>query len=285
MSRKSGSSITAELRCDSCGSLPEPGKTRLTLANVAVMLPIELVVHAMVVGTELPYVVKVLLLAVTATALVIWIAEPSIARFLRRWLHAPMLHHRSRLAAAPALWRTRVVLPDTPGALKRVTRQLSRLDINILGIHVHTVADGSLDEFVLSAPAELTEQDLTDALSGAGNKVVGVWTTTPLSLADGQTRALNFATDIARDPAMLPNVIADMLRAVQVPAGCGGPAASPERLKVPTAWAGPLVFQRTGEPFTPAECARAYRLAELAEIIERGHEDEPTPVIACNCAP
>ena len=57
--------------------MPEPTKTRLTLANVAVMLPIELLVHAAVVGTHLPYVAKVLVLTLTATVLVIWVAEPS----------------------------------------------------------------------------------------------------------------------------------------------------------------------------------------------------------------
>lgn len=268
MSGKSGASTAAELRCDSCGSLPEPGKTRLTLANVAVMLPIELAVHAVVVGTDLSYLLKVLVLAVTATALVIWIAEPSIGRFLRNWLHAPLLRHRRKLLAAPALWRARVILPDTPGALKHVTRQLARLNVNILGIHVHAVAGGSLDELVLSAPGELTGQDLSAALSGAGNVVVGVWTTTPLSLADGQTRALNYATAIARDPAALAESIAEMLRAEIVPPHLGT-ASEPGVLKVPTAWSGPLIFRRAGEPFTPAESARAHRLAELAETIER----------------
>ncbi|MDR7081059.1 hypothetical protein J2X01_000328 [Arthrobacter ginsengisoli] len=50
--------------CDSCGQLPHPAKGRLTLANIAAMLPIELVVHAAVVNTALPYVVKVLVLMV-----------------------------------------------------------------------------------------------------------------------------------------------------------------------------------------------------------------------------
>ncbi|MDQ1622380.1 MAG: hypothetical protein QOH19_798, partial [Actinomycetota bacterium] len=55
------------LACDSCGQLPHPAKTRLTLANVAAMLPIELLVHAAVVNAALPYVVKVLVLALIAT--------------------------------------------------------------------------------------------------------------------------------------------------------------------------------------------------------------------------
>lgn len=272
-----GHLTTADLRCDSCGALPKPGRTRLTLANVAVMLPIELAVHALVVGTELSYVLKVLVLAVTATALVIWVAEPSVMHLLRAWLHAPTLRHRTQLAEAPALWRAKVVLADRPGALRRITHQLTRLNVNILGIHVHTVANGSLDELVLSAPGKLTEQDLFDALSTVANRVVGVWPTTPLSLADGQTRALSLATCIARDPERLQDSIAEMLRADIVPPHHrAAMPAGPAVLKVPTAWAGPLIFRRDGEPFTPAESARAHRLAELAEIIEQVRQSDAT---------
>jgi hypothetical protein len=44
-------------------------------------------------------------------------------------------------------------------------------------------------------------------------------------------------------------------------------AAAGTVLKIPTAWHGPIAFHRPGEPFTPAESARAHRLAELAEIL------------------
>lgn len=278
MSRKTDQPSTAELRCDSCGLLPEPGRTRLTLANVAVMLPIELVVHALVVNTELPYLLKVAVLAVTATALVIWVAEPSAMRLLRSWLHAPALRQHNRLTAAPALWRARVVVADRPGALEQITHQLTRLRVNILTVHVHPVAGGSLDELVLSAPGELTEQDLLDTLTAAGGSTVGIWSTTPLSLADGQTRALNFATRIAQNPEWLPHAIAELLGADVVPPHQQAAApAGPAVLKVPTAWQGPLLFRREGQPFTPAESARAHRLAELAEILEQGRQVSASP--------
>src|SRR3954467_5753666 len=109
---KAQSPATSELSCEVCGQMPEPTKARLTLANIAVMLPIELLRHAAVVGTHLPYVAKVPVLTMTATILVIWVAEPSAARMLRGWLHAPALRHRKRLVAAPALWRGRARLTD-----------------------------------------------------------------------------------------------------------------------------------------------------------------------------
>jgi hypothetical protein len=273
MTRKAQSPEPAELSCEVCGQMPEPTKTRLTLANVAVMLPIELLVHAAVVETHLPYVAKVLVLTLTATVLVIWVAEPSAARMLRSWLHAPALRHRKRLTTAPALWRARTVLQDQPGALQGITAALARLDTNILSIHVHPVAGGVLDEFVLSAPGNLGERELMDALRDGGGRNPHIWRTTALAMADGQTKALSLAARIAGNPDELPLAVAELLSARIVPVATEGSpelpatAAAGTVLKIPTAWHGPIAFHRPGEPFTPAESARAHRLAELAEIL------------------
>ena len=250
--------------------MPEPTKARLTVANIAVMLPIELLVHALVVETHLPYVAKVLVLTLTATVLVIWVAEPSAARILRGWLHAPALRHRRKLGKAPSLWRARTVLQDEPGSLQKITRALARLDTNILSIHVHPVAGGVLDEFVLSAPGNLSERQLLEALHDGGG-----------------TRCACMAHHRAghgRRPDQGAEPGGQDRRRTGRAATCGGrTAARPDparpaeavlekpdagtRLKVPTAWHGPLTFVRPGEPFTPAESARAHRLAELAEIL------------------
>ncbi|MDR6988396.1 hypothetical protein J2Y66_002900 [Paenarthrobacter nitroguajacolicus] len=277
--------VTADLLCDACGQMPEPPKARLTMANIAVMLPIELLVHAVVVETHLPYLAKVLLLTVTATVLVIWVAEPSAAKVLRRWLHAPALRHRRTLNLAPALWRARTVLTDQPGSLQKVTQSLARLNSNILSLHVHPMTDtGSaaaglgetvMDEFVLSAPGEVTELELLKALDDGGGRDSQVWPTTALAMADGQTKALSLATRIAGNLQELPHAVAELLSAKVVPydperpAPHAGAAVGPSTdvLKIPTAWHGPLVFTRPGEPFSPAESARAHRLAELAEIL------------------
>lgn len=268
-------SATAELACEVCGQMPEAPKARVTVAQIAVMLPIELLVHAIVVETQLPYLAKVLLLTVTATILVIWVAEPSAARILRRWIHAPALRHRRKLHSAQALWRARTVLRDQPGSLQRITQSLARTDINILSIHVHPMDGAVMDEFVLSAPGHLGEQGLLKALDDGGGRDSHVWPTTALAMADGQTKALSLAARIADNPHELPLAVAELLSAKIITPEAEGPAVeagaavgpSTTLLKIPTAWHGPLLFSRPGEPFTPAESARAHRLAELAEIL------------------
>ena len=257
--------------------MPEPPKGRLTLANVAAMLPIELLVHALVLEAHLPYVAKVLVLTFTATVLVIWVAEPSAARILLRWLHAPALRHRRQLAAAPSLWRARTVLRDQPGSLQRITRALARLDTNILSIHVHPVPGGVLDEFVLSVPGDVGESELLAALHDGGGTAVHAWPTTALAMADGQTGALSLAARIAAAPDELPLAVAELLHARIVPSSDAGTRAADDgtHLKIPTAWHGPIAFSRPGEPFTPAESARAHRLAELAEILSHRRRDSP----------
>lgn len=268
MKRTVRNTAAAELSCEVCGLMPEPTKTRLTLANVAMMLPIELLVHALVVDTGLSYLAKVLVLTLTATVLVIWVAEPSAARILRSWLHAPALRHRKQLQAAPALWRARTVLRDEPGSLQKITSALARRHTNILSIHVHPVPDGVLDEFVLSAPGNLGERELLRAVSDGGGTRSQVWPTTALAMADGPTKALSLATRIAASPEELPLAVAELLRAEVVPPTADSAADDAgTRLRIPTAWQGPITFVRPGEPFTPAESARAHRLAELAEML------------------
>ncbi|WP_336855640.1 ACT domain-containing protein [Sinomonas albida] len=257
----------ADLACEVCGRYPEPPKVRLTLANVAAMLPIELAVHAAVVGTEWPLPLKVLLLAATTTALVIWVAEPSVRRLLRSWLHAPALRRRRALEVAPALWRARVTLPDMPGALERITRALAKLGVNVLSIQSQPVTGGVVDALVLSAPGGLTEDDLHDALAHGGGAGPRVWPTTPLALVDGPTHALSLAARVAANPAELPYAAAELLGAERVSADRPLDPEAVARgsiLKVPAS-PEPLVLVRPGEPFTPAESARVSRLAELAE--------------------
>ncbi|MFC5928419.1 amino acid-binding protein [Cryobacterium melibiosiphilum] len=273
---------TADLHCHECGQLPEVSKTRLTVANVLTVLPIEILVHALVVGTSMPYLAKVLTLAVTATAVVIWVAEPSARRLLRRWLHAPALRSRRRVHASAALWRVRTVLPDGTGTLERITHGFTRLDANILSIHVHRVSGGVLDEFILSAPGTLTDDELVAEVEAWGGRDTRVWPTSAVALTDGQSRALSLATRIAHDPDDLAATVAELLSAEHLDEAAErmltpGIRQDGTLIKIPTSWHGPLYFLRPGDPFTPAEAGRAHRLAELAEVVTLGQARRPAP--------
>ncbi len=263
-----------ELACEVCGQPPIPPKARVTLATLSVMVPIEAAANAVALVTDLPLPIKIAVLTLATTALGVWVAEPSVARLFRRWLHASTLRHRHDLNTSAALWRARTTIKDQPGALQSLVRSLSRLHVNILSIHVHAAEGGVLDEFVLSTPESVTEGDLLAALESGGGHDPKAWPSTALALIDGQTKALSLATRIAINPDELALAVAELLSAVIVTPGSGAIAAARDDsgtiLKIPSG-RGPLVFLRSSEPFTAAESARAHRLAELAEVIELTH--------------
>jgi hypothetical protein len=192
---------------------------------------------------------------------------------LRTWLHAP--GHRLRLDThaglrlAPSLWRIRVTLDDRAGELEQLTHGLAQLDANILGLHVHPVYGGVRDELLVSTPDSVGPDELAEMVTAAGGYDVRVWPTTALALVDGQTTALSLSAQVVADPAELPHAVAELLGAQLVtdPKTYAGPALPTDGtvLKIPSPWSGLYVFTRAGEPFTPAESARAHRLAEVAE--------------------
>jgi hypothetical protein len=261
------SSSAESLTCDACGQLPHPHRLRLAMAKLLAVLPLEVGLHAAVLAAHPPFVVSVLTAALSTTALVIWVVEPSAMRLLTRWLHAPALKERRTLHAAESLWRVRMTLRDEPGALERVTRQLAGLDVSILTLHVHPLEDGVLDELVVGAEAGVGQQELVAAVHRGGGAQVRVWPTTAMSLVDGQTRALDLAAQVSQQPESLPAAVAELLGAQVVTdtifrSQGSGPGTV---LRVPSPWSGLFAFTRPDSPFTPAERARAARLAQIAE--------------------
>ncbi|WP_222269540.1 hypothetical protein [Modestobacter marinus] len=129
--------------------------------------PLELALHAAVLWFHLLLVLSVALLALSTTLLVIWVVEPAAMRLLQSWLHAPAVRSRDRLLTSPALWRLRSVVTDRPGDLERLAAELAHLDVNVLGVHVHPLERGALDELVVAAPASLTADALVAAVRGS----------------------------------------------------------------------------------------------------------------------
>ena len=252
--------------CEVCGRLPHPRRLRLTLAKLLAIFPVEFALHAVVLWLHPAFLIAVSVLVTVTTALVIWVIEPSTMRLLRSWLHAPRTRPVSGLGA---LWRIRVTLDDRAGALERLTHQLADLDANILGLHVHPLDNGVRDELVVSTPDPIDAGLLLAAIETAGGRDVHVWPTTTLALVDGQTKALSLSARVVSDPGELPHAVAELLGARLVTDHATLSARLPADgtvLKIPSPWTGLFAFTRPNEPFTPAESARAHRLAELAEL-------------------
>ncbi len=265
---RTGSSDPA---CESCGRLPHPRKARLALVKLFAVFPIEFALHGVVLWMHPPFLVGVSLLALSTTLLVIWVVEPAAMRLLRSWLHAPALRSHERLLSSAVLWRVRAVVEDRPGDLERLASELAHLGVNILSVHVHPLERGALDELVLATPGSLTVDTLVGAVRDAGGHDVQAWPTTALSLADGQARALGLAARVVTDPDELPWAVAELLGARLCDPSAyddrEAPTPAPETpLVLPTRRAGTIVVQRPGEPFTPAERARAQALADLSVL-------------------
>ena len=259
--------------CRVCGRRPHPPRLRLTLAKLGAVLPVEFALHAYVMHHHFSYLATLLALVLGTTVLVIWVVEPSTMRLLATWLNAPHERRGRRIDASLALWRTRVTVDDEPGSLERITHGLAQLDANILDLKVHPLETGTLDEMVVATDVDLHPDRLVDSLVEAGGWDIEVEATSPLALVDVETRALDLAGRVAANPADLPQAVATLLDAVVVTDRSRltryvSPAVGVDvtTLRIPSPWTAPLLFDRPGRPFTPAESARAHRLAMIAEM-------------------
>ncbi|MEU8542326.1 GNAT family N-acetyltransferase [Streptomyces sp. NPDC048717] len=179
--------------------------------------------------------------------------------------------------AGTALWRLRTTVRDTPGSLAALCTVLARHEVDIVALQTHPLADGTVDEFLLRAPADLVAQTLDRAVGAAGG--TGTWTerADAHDLVDAPTRVLGLATRTALDSAELPLALRQLLgrctlRSVP-PTSLGGRpsgevapvegvlAKTTMRLRDPDG--GTLIIERPYLPFTPTEFARARALVEL----------------------
>jgi hypothetical protein len=157
-----------------------------------------------------------------------------------------------------------------------VTRALARLDANILDVTVHPLDGAVLDELVVSTGLDVGPHDLAEGLAAAGGHDIEVAMTSPLALVDVETRALDLAGRVVANPVELPQAVATLLDAAVVSdrqrlEGRSSPTGpGTETLRIPSPWTAPLVFDRPGRPFSPAESARAHRLAVIAEAAAAG---------------
>nr|WP_203679985.1 GNAT family N-acetyltransferase [Streptomyces microflavus] len=180
-------------------------------------------------------------------------------------------------AGETVLWRMRTTVRDAPGSLAALCLVLARFRIDILTLQTHPLAEGTVDEFLLRAPASLPAQELTRQISAAGGTATWIERADAHDLVDTPTRVLSLATRTALDAAELPLALRQLLGrctihslpAVSITGRPTGESAPVEgvleetvmRLRDPSG--GVISVERPYLPFTPTEFARARALVEL----------------------
>jgi GNAT superfamily N-acetyltransferase len=181
------------------------------------------------------------------------------------------------VTGATVLWRMRTTVKDEPGSLAALCTALAHQRVDILSLQTHPLAEGTVDEFLLRAPAELAASEMTRALSLAGGTGTWIERADAHDLVDAPTRVLGLATRTALDAAELPLALRQLLGRCTIrslPARSPGSGRAEEgapvegvledtvmRLRAPEG--GVITVERPYLPFTPTEFARARALVEL----------------------
>ncbi|WP_225859349.1 GNAT family N-acetyltransferase [Streptomyces albicerus] len=181
------------------------------------------------------------------------------------------------VAGATVLWRMRTTVRDEPGSLAALCTALAGRQVDILSLQTHPLAEGTVDEFLLRAPAQVAASEVTRAVSQAGGAGTWIERADAHDLVDAPTRVLGLATRTALDAAELPLALRQLLGrctirslpAASVRGDRADEAAPVEgaledtvmRLRAPEG--GVITVERPYLPFTPTEFARARALVEL----------------------
>ncbi|NWF30544.1 GNAT family N-acetyltransferase [Streptomyces sp. PKU-EA00015] len=176
-----------------------------------------------------------------------------------------------------ALWRMRTTVKDAPGSLAALCTALAHLDVDILTLQTHPLGDGTVDEFLLRAPAALQAQQLSREIAAAGGTSTWTERADAHDLVDTPTRVLGLATRTALDAAELPLALRQLLGRCTIrsrpalslsgrPTGDMPPVEgvleeTVMHLRDPNG--GAITVERPYLPFTPTEFARARALVEL----------------------
>jgi GNAT superfamily N-acetyltransferase len=180
-------------------------------------------------------------------------------------------------AQETSLWRMRTTVKDEPGSLAALCTVLARLHVDILTLQTHPLGEGTVDEFLLRAPAGLQARDLSREIADIGARDTWLERADAHDLVDAPTRVLGLATRTALDAAELPLALRQLLGRCTLqslppttlagrPTGQDGPVegvleGTVMRLRDPSG--GAITVERPYLPFTPTEFARARALVEL----------------------
>ncbi|MCK8678549.1 GNAT family N-acetyltransferase [Streptomyces lichenis] len=251
-------------------------------AMFAAVAVVDLVAKMVAHGPDGPYLLGISAVALVATAAFhTWWAR-------RHHSHAPPLLDTGAgpeaateavAGRATVLWRMRTTVRDEPGSLAALCGALAGLGVDILTLQTHPLADGTVDEFLLRAPAGLQAAELSRAVGAAGGRDTWTERADAHDLVDTPARVLGLATRTALDAAELPLALRQLLGRCTIhslpavslsgrPTGVSAPVEGAledgdtvMRLRDPRG--GVLTIERAYLPFTPTEFARARALVEL----------------------
>jgi GNAT superfamily N-acetyltransferase len=176
-------------------------------------------------------------------------------------------------SAEPSLWRMRTTVRDAPGSLGAVCTALAGRGADIITLQTHPLADGTVDEFLLRAPAAVSAAALARTAAEAGGRDTWLERADAHDLVDAPTRMLTLATRTALDTAELPLALRQLFGRCTIsstptalePAEPepGEDALQPTVMRLRDPSGGTITVTRDHLPFTPTEFARARALVEL----------------------
>jgi len=186
---------------------------------------------------------------------------------------------------AVRLWTVRATVDDVPGRLAILAASLARRAVNILGVQVHLSPDGPVDELLVAASPILSAADLMAAVTEGGARSPRVAAADAHALVDAPTRTLTLAARLVRTPADLPAILASLFPGAELAWRAEPPADGDDdatRLWLTDPTGGGFLLTRPELPFTPAECARAYAMLDVATVAGTGQQPGPAegPTVA-----
>ena len=182
------------------------------------------------------------------------------------------------IAGETVLWRMRTTVRDEPGSLAALCAALAGQRVDILSLQTHPLAEGTVDEFLLRAPAQVAAADVTRAVvgrqaapgPGSSGPTPTTWWTRPPGYwawprAPPWTRPNSHwrcgsCWGGARSGRCPPGRCAVIARTKAAPVE-GALEDTVMRLRAPEG--GVITVERPYLPFTPTEFARARALVEL----------------------
>lgn len=175
------------------------------------------------------------------------------------------------------LWRIRAAVRDRPGSLAAVCERLAGLGANIVGLQVHPLGEGVLDEFLVDVPPAVDGAALAAAVAAGGAEVSVVDRAARDDLTDAPARVLTLAARLASGDAGLPVALHDLFGQCAVTwdpreaqeASCVGTL-----ITLADPGGGTLLVTREALDFTPTEFARARALVGLCGELRRRHMAE-----------